>query len=91
MFTDSSTATLGWSLVCTFRSNQCTARLLAATCAWTVSASFAAQALGGRLRPGADLRKSGTVRYNGPSTDESCVERAIGVVDQYDDREYTQL
>jgi hypothetical protein len=47
----------------------------------------AAQALGGRLRPGADLRESGTVRYNGLSTDEFCVERAIGLVDQYDDRE----
>ena len=48
---------------------------------------MAPQALGGRLRPGADLRDSGTVRYNGLSTKEFCVERAIGLVDQYDDRE----
>jgi hypothetical protein len=51
----------------------------------------AAQALGGRLRPGADLRKGGKVRYNGLSTDEFCVERAIGLVDQYDDRELPAL
>jgi energy-coupling factor transporter ATP-binding protein EcfA2 len=51
-----------------------------------VNHCLAVQALGGRLRPGADLRESGTVRYNGLSTDEFCVERAIGLVDQYDDR-----
>jgi ABC-type multidrug transport system ATPase subunit len=45
------------------------------------------KALGGRLRPGPDLRELGTVRYNGLSTKEFCVERAIGLVDQYDDRE----
>ena len=41
--------------------------------------------LGGRLKPGAGLRWSGEVRYNGLTTDEFCVERAIGLVDQYDD------
>ena len=45
------------------------------------------QALGGRLRAGPDLRGSGTVRYNGLSNKEFSVERAIGLVDQYDDRE----
>lgn len=41
--------------------------------------------LGGRLKLGAGLRWSGEVRYNGLTTDEFCVERAIGLVDQYDD------
>ncbi len=43
------------------------------------------KALGGRLKPGMGLRWSGEVRYNGLTTDEFCVERAIGLVNQYDD------
>ncbi len=48
------------------------------------------KALGGRLMPSRELRASGKgVRYNGLSTAEFCVERAIGFVDQYDDREWS--
>lgn len=43
------------------------------------------KALGGRLKPSSELRWSGEVKYNGLTTQEFCVERAIGLVDQYDD------
>lgn len=44
------------------------------------------KALGGRLKPSSELRTSGSIRYNGLDTSDFCVERAIGLVDQYDDR-----
>ncbi len=40
--------------------------------------------LAGRFKPSADLRMSGSVKYNGCTSDEFVVERTVGLVDQYD-------
>ena len=40
--------------------------------------------LAGRFKPSADLRISGSVKYNGCTSNEFVVERTVGLVDQYD-------
>ena len=40
--------------------------------------------LAGRFRPSAELRMSGSVKYNGCAPSEFVVERTVGLVDQYD-------
>ena len=47
--------------------------------------------LAGRFKPSADLRISGSVKYNGCTSNEFVVERTVGLVDQYDSALLTLL